>query len=90
MVVNAGIGIKVTLATNFKVRSIRPDMSIYQKSCSSEETKSLISMKDEQFNQSCTHSTGQVRTHYSRKAATKSCTGGPGFRKKRNPAEEPK
>ncbi len=36
MVVNAGIGIKVTLATNFKVGIIRPDMSIFQKSCSPE------------------------------------------------------
>ncbi len=40
MVVNAGIGNKVTIATNFKVGSIRPDMSIYQKSCSPEETTS--------------------------------------------------
>ncbi len=38
MVVNAGIGYKVTLATNFKVGSIRPDMSI----CSPEETSSLV------------------------------------------------
>jgi hypothetical protein len=42
MVVSAGIGIKVTLATNFKVGSIRPDMSIFQKSCSPEETSSLV------------------------------------------------
>jgi hypothetical protein len=31
MVVNAGIGNKVTLATDFKVGSIRPDMSICRK-----------------------------------------------------------
>jgi hypothetical protein len=88
MVVNAGIGIKVTLATNFKVGSITPDMSIYQKSCSSEETTSLVSMKDEQYNQSCTHPTWRVRIYNSRKLPHR-WTGGPGFRKKRNPAEEP-
>ncbi len=42
IVVNAGIGNKATQATNFKVGSIRPDMSIFQKSCSSEETSSLV------------------------------------------------
>ncbi len=42
MVVNAGIGNKVTLANNFKAGSIRTDMSIFQKSCSPEETSSLV------------------------------------------------
>ena len=40
-----------------------------------------------QAQQSKAHPTRRVRTHYSRKLPQR-WTGGPGFRKKRNPAEE--
>ena len=58
-------------------------MSINKKICYPQETSSSIVWK-----QSWTHPTWRVRTYYSRKLPQR-WTGGPGFRKKRNPAEEP-
>jgi hypothetical protein len=47
-------------------------MSTYQKSCSPEETTSLISMKDEQFIQSELHTSNMVSQDLlQQKAATK-------------------
>ena len=58
-------------------------MSINKKICYPQETSSSTDLKAE-----LNTSTRRVRTYYSRKLPQR-WTGGPGFRKKRNPAEEP-